>query len=316
MPSGVTAWDTLSADEKRLRAKSMAVNAGMLEAMDHHVGRLIEHLRATGAYDDTLFIVLSDNGPECNAPTVAPGFARWLTHVGYSQDVEHLGERGTYAFIGPGFASAAASPFAFFKLYAGEGGVRVPLIVAGPGVRSGVTTNAFSLITDVAATILQIAGAGAGDELDGQKVVPVSGRDLAPVLVGEATQIYSSDAAVGIEAAGNAALYRGDLKLVRNFPPYGDGQWRLYDVAVDPGETRDLAAQRPQDFAVLMAEYRAYAERVGALEVPDGYDPMRQLLINRVHDLALRWAPSLLAIGVALVAAIAWLVQRARRRRA
>ena len=78
MPAGVPAWDSLTPDEKRLRAKSMAVNAGMLEAMDHHVGRLIEHLRTTGAYDDTLFIVLSDNGPECNAPTDAPGFTGWL----------------------------------------------------------------------------------------------------------------------------------------------------------------------------------------------------------------------------------------------
>ena len=189
----------------------------------------------------------------------------------------------------------------------------MPLIVAGPGLRRGATTNAFAFVSDVAASIVEIAGADSGGEFEGRKVVPVSGRDLAPVLVGDAAQVHPSDASIGIEAAGNAALYRGDLKLVRNLPPYGGGEWRLYDVAVDPGETRDLATQRPRDFAALMAEYRAYAERVGALEVPDGYDPMRQLLINRIHDLALRWAPSIAAIALALVAAIVWWWRRRAR---
>ena len=315
MPPGLADWNALSADEKRLRAKSMAVNAGMLEAMDHHLGRLIAHLRAAGVYDDTLFIVLSDNGPEPNAPTTMPGFARWLSHVGYSQDVEQLGERGTYAFIGPEFASAAAAPFAFFKLYAGEGGVRVPLIVAGPDVRAGATTNAFAYITDVAATILEIAGAAAGAEHEGRLVLPVTGRSLAPLLSGSAATIYPDDAPVALEAAGNAALYKGDLKLVRNLAPHGDGAWHLYDVAADPGETRDLAPSHPQEFGELMTDYRAYARRVGVLEVPDGYEPMKQIGINWLHDLALRWAPSAIAATIVFIGAIGWLVRRARRRR-
>jgi arylsulfatase/uncharacterized sulfatase len=314
MPAGLPAWSSLSPDEQRLRSKSMAVNAGMLEAMDQQIGRLVEHLRATGAYDDTLFLVLSDNGAEPASPTDAPGFARWLDYVDYSQDVERLGERGTYAFIGPGFASAAVAPLALFKFYTGEGGLRVPLIVAGPGVRSGATTHALAFIPDVAATILSAAGAESGDAYDGRKVVPVSGRDLAPVIGGDAAEVHPSDAPIGIEAAGNSALYRGKLKLVRNFPPFGDGVWHLYDIAVDPGETHDLAAERPDELAILMADYQAYAARVGALEVPEGYNPSRQLVINRLHDLAVRRAPALLAL--ALVASITWLVVRARRRRA
>jgi arylsulfatase A-like enzyme len=316
MPPGLRDWNALSPEERRLRAKSMAVNAGMLEAMDHHVGRLIAHLRASDEYDDTVFIVLSDNGPEFNAPTATPAFERWLDHVGYSQDPEQLGERGTFAFIGPEFASAAAAPFAFFKLYTGEGGVRVPLIVSGPGVRAGATTDAFAFVSDVAATILTLAGASGGAGHDGRSVVPVTGRDLLPVLTGSAARVHPEDAPIGLEAAGNAALYRGDLKLVRNRPPHGDGEWRLYDLAVDPGETRDLAASQPTELAVLAEDYRAYAARVGVLEVPDGYDPMRQLAINRLHELVTRWAPRIVPIALALVAAIAWLVVRARRRRA
>jgi arylsulfatase/uncharacterized sulfatase len=315
MPPGLRDWDALSPDEKRLRAKSMAVNAGMLEAMDHHVGLLIAHLREAGLYDDTIFIVLSDNGPECNAPTANPGFTRWLEHVGYSQDVDHLGERGTFAFIGPEFASAGASPFAFFKLYTGEGGVRVPLIVAGPGIRGGALTDAFAFVPDVAATILELAGASSAGEYDGRAVVPVTGRDLMPVLTGSATSIHPEDSAIGIEAAGNSALYKGDLKLMRNRPPYGDGAWHLYDVSADPGETRDLAVSHPKEFAELSADYRAYASRVGVLEVPDGYDSMNQLLINRIHELAWRFGPIVAAGALALLGGSGWLVLRARRRR-
>jgi len=315
MPPGLEDWKALSADEKRLRSKSMAVNAGMLEAMDHHIGRLIAHLRAAGLYDDTVFIVLSDNGPEFNAPTRTPGFTRWLEHVGYSQDVEHLGERGTYAFIGPEFASAAASPFAFFKLYAGEGGVRVPLIVAGPGVRGGARTDAFAYITDVAATILEIAGAGTGGEGGGPLGLPVTGRSLSPVLTGAGSAIYPDDAPLALEAAGNAAVYKGDLKLVRNLAPHGDGAWHLYDMSADPGETRDLAASHPQELADRMADYRAYAKRVGVLEVPDGYEPMKQVGINWAHDLTLRWAPVWAPATLALLVGTGWLVLRARQRR-
>lgn len=184
MPDGLRAWESLTDEEKALFAKSMAVNAGMLEAMDHHIGRFIDHLKQRGDYENTVFFVLSDNGPEPNAPSDIPGFSQWLWWEGYSRDVETLGEKGTYAFIGPEFASAAASPGAFFKLYAGEGGIRVPFIVAGPGIPAAGHVADFSFITDIAPTILELANVDQLSDVDGRAVKPMTGRSLMPLLGG------------------------------------------------------------------------------------------------------------------------------------
>jgi arylsulfatase A-like enzyme len=276
MPDGLRAWETLSEREKALFAKSMAVNAAMLEAMDFHIGRFIGHLKQRGEFENTVFFILSDNGPEPNAPTDIPGFSQWLWWEGYSRDVETLGEKGTYAFIGPEFASAAASPGAFFKLYAGEGGIRVPFIVAGAGIPAAGKVADFSFITDIAPTILDLANVEQVSAFDGRAVKPMTGRSLMPLLSGVAPH-YGPEDAVGLEAAGNAALFRGNYKLVRNMPPHGDGAWYLYDMAVDPGETRDLAAERPELFEAMRAAYERFARDAGVLDMPPGYEQMAEI---------------------------------------
>lgn len=314
MPKGLRDWNERPEEEKRFLAKSMAVNAAMLEAMDFHIGRFIAHLKATGAYDNTVFIVLSDNGAEPNDPTAMPGFAQWLWWTGYSRDIGRLGEKGTYAFIGPEFASAAVSPGAFFKMQAGEGGVRVPLILAGAGVPAAGQVDAFSFITDVAATILDLADVPQKDEFEGREVKPVTGRSLLPLLHRETEALYADTEAVGIEAAGNAALFRGDYKLVRNMPPIGDGKWYLHNVARDPGETRDLKAAEPELFASMMAEYESYAADVGALEVPEGYEQVRQIADDWLRDnRRTLWLAALFLMTA--IGALAWYGGRAVRRR-
>jgi len=268
-------WDALSSDERAHAARSMAVNAGMLEAMDHEFGRLIAYLRETGDYDNTVFVITSDNGPEAGDP-VDSILDSWLRWMGYNWDLETLGERGSYVAIGPEWAQAAAGPSNLFKFHAGDGGLRVPLIFSGPGVPEAARVDAFTVMTDVTPTLLEMAG------VNGQVpgAVPMSGRSLTPLLTGEASRIYGPDDAVGIETSGQAALYRGDHKLVRNMPPHGDGVWRLFDLSVDPGETRDLSGARPQLFREMLHEYRLYANRVGVLELPEGYQVEDQIAAN------------------------------------
>lgn len=313
MPEGLKEWDKLSDDEKKSFAMNMAVHAGMLEAMDHHVGRFVEHLKETGEYDNTIFLVLSDNGPEPNDPLATPGFAQWLWWVGYSRDLDKLGEKGTYAFIGPEFASANAAPGSFFKLYAGEGGIRVPFIVSGEGIPALGTVNGFSFITDIAPTILGIADVSAADEFEGKRVKEMTGRSLLPVLRGEKASPYSDEDAVGMEAAGNVALFQGGYKLVRNMPPYGDGEYYLYDVASDPGETEDMKEAEPERFAAMMTAYRDYAASVGALEVPAGYEQMKQLTVNRLHDRRGQLIAAAL-VALAVLAGLVWLAVLGVRR--
>ncbi|MDO8410153.1 MAG: arylsulfatase [Phenylobacterium sp.] len=304
-PGSVADWNALTADEQALAARSMAVNAAMLEAMDHHLGRLVAHLKARGQYDNTLFVVLSDNGPEAGDPTAHPLFRAWMRRQGYSQEVETLGGPGTYAAIGPGWASAAAAPGALYKFYAGEGGLRVPLILAGPGLPQGQTERAFTLISDIAPTVLDLAGVpGSGP--------PMQGRTLGPVLRGQASAVYGPQDPVGLEAAGEAALFKGDYKLTRNAGAWGDPAWRLYDIVRDPGETRDLAAEQPARVAEMLADYQAYAEAVGAAEIPEGFSADRQVAANLgLHILADFRIPLLAGLGL-VIAVIAAVVLGAR----
>lgn len=111
----------------------MAVYAGMVEAMDFHLGRLLDYLKQRGQYDNTIIIFTSDNGAEASGLVDHHAIAdrRLTASLGYRIDYDTLGFRGNYNSISPGFASAAVSPLAYYKCYAGEGGMRVPLIIAG-----------------------------------------------------------------------------------------------------------------------------------------------------------------------------------------
>lgn len=313
-PRSVKDWNALTADQQALAARSMAVSAGMLEAMDHHFGRLVDHLKATGEYDNTLFVILSDNGPEAGDPTSEGLFRLWLRSEGYSQDVGRLGGKGTFAAIGPGWASAAAAPGAFYKFYAAEGGTRVPLIVAGPGVQAAVTARAFTFITDIAPTLLELGGARPAPA----PAAPIIGRSLKGLLSGQAGSVYGPADPVGLEAAGDAALYKGDYKLTRSSGALGDHAWRLYDTVKDPGETRDLTKDMPQLAAEMLADYRAYAARVGVAEVPAGYTADREIAKNIGLRIARKFAVPLSIGGLALLAAIGAMVilmQRLNRNR-
>ena len=304
MPEGLREWDALDEQTRRRLAMNMQVNAGMIEAMDHHIGRLIAHLQSTGDYDNTTFVFLSDNGPEHNDPLQTPGMEMWLDWMDYSLELDTLGEKGTYGYIGPEFASAAASPHALFKFYTGEGGVRVPAIFSGAAIPQAEPIAQPGFVIDIAPTLLDIAGitnqSPAGIE-------PIRGRSLYPLITRAEASVREPDEIVAFETAGNVALFMGDYKLSRNRPHYGDNQWKLFNIAIDPGETQDLSATQPELFERMRQYYQDWADEVGALDVPEGYDARRQLTINSMHDRALRYGPWLL---LALTLLVIW-----RRRR-
>ena len=311
LPTGLREWASLTDEQRALAARSQAVSAGMMEAMDYHLGRLIVHLQGIGAFENTLFVVLADNGPEPGDPGASLLFRAWLAGVGYSTDVEHLGTRGTFTAIGPEAAKANSGPFALFKFHAAEGGVRVPLIVSGPGVRAGQRVDAFAFITDLAPTLLAYTGTPAALP----PAPPMSGRSLLPVLAGETSVVHAQDEAIGMEAAGSSALFKGSLKLVRDRLPFGDEQWHLYDLALDPGETNDLATARPAAFQELLADYTVYAEESGVLDVPAGYSTTGEVGARMLRALIHRYVWLLAGVAVTLIGLIAWLLRRVLKRR-
>ncbi|NNL56926.1 MAG: arylsulfatase [Pseudomonadales bacterium] len=280
-------WDAQDESLKRFQSKRMAVYAGMIEAMDYHLGRLLEYLKATGQYDNTVFIFTSDNGPENSGPHDPTGWltSRSVASLGYNNDYETLGLKDSYNAINASFASAAASPLAYFKFYTGEGGMRVPLLIAGAplSIEPGLT-HAFSWVTDITPTIMALAGVEQpGKRYAGRPVEPITGRNLLPLLRGEVDRAYQPDDAVGYELSGHSALFQGDYKLVRNRPPVGDGQWYLYNIVTDPGETRDLSQRAPERFQRMLSAYETFVRENGVLPVPANYTHIRQLVINTLH---------------------------------
>jgi len=307
-------WTALSPQDKQYQARLMEVYAAMADAMDHEVGRLIAHLKSTGEYDNTVFVFLSDNGPEGSDYKEAD---LWL-RFNYSRDLARLGGPGAYVVPGPSWSSASASPLSTFKFYAGEGGIRSPMIISGTGVAAANQIHAgLAHVTDIVPTLLDLAQLPRpGTTYQGQPIEAQTGRSLLPVLADPSARVRRSDEALGYELAGNKALFKGDLKLVLNNPPVGDGQWHLYDLRADPGETKDLQTALPAQFAAMQADYDAWARANGVLPMPAGYNPVRQVLINSFVNY---WIPTYWPHGVVallvLLGVPAVLLVRARRRR-
>jgi arylsulfatase/uncharacterized sulfatase len=312
---GTTAnWAALSDKDKRYQARLMEVYAGMAEALDHEVGRLVAHLKTTGEYGNTVFVFLSDNGPEGSDYKEAD---LWL-RLHYSRDLDRLGGPGGYVVPGPSWSSASASPLSGFKFYASEGGIRSPLIISGAtGTAPNQVHAGLTHVTDILPTLLDLAQLPRPDgNYLGRPIEPPTGRSLLPVLANPALRVRQADEPLGYELAGNKALFKGDLKLVLNRPPVGDGQWHLYDLRTDPGETKDLRQLMPEQFVAMQADYAAWARANGVLPVPEGYDPVRQVLINSVMNY---WIPAYglqtVVVLLGLLAVLAALLLRSRRRR-
>ena len=311
-------WQNLEPKTKRYQAKRMAVYAAMVEAMDFHIGRLIQHLKDTGRYNNTIFIFASDNGSEGSGAGVEPVAMNnlMLSLMDYNDDYETLGLKGSYGTIGPNFASAAASPLGYYKFYVGEGGLRVPLIIAGEPLTLSTPNSiidAFSYATDIVPTILQLTGtANPEGRYNGRAVEPIVGRSVVPLLQGRAQRIYGDDDAVGYELNGHRALFLGDHKIVYNRPPIGDGIWHLYNIAIDPGETEDLKEQQPQRFARMQSLYEQFVVEHGVLPVAEDFDPQQVMFAGLVRD---RFGGYLIALFCVVIALLAFGLYRKRRLR-
>ena len=259
------AWDSLSAEEKALSARGMEVYAGMVTNMDYHVGRVLDFLKDIGEYDNTMIFFLSDNGPNPWSGEDYPGNAGSAWYAQFDNSVDNLGHPMSHYAYGMGWGSASSGPLDLFKMTVGEGGIRVPLLIAGPNVKVGAKSTAFGYVWDIMPTILDMTGIQHPAETGNKKVLPMRGRSMAPVLSGASKEVYSSDDFVGGEMQNGKWMRQGDYKAVSVAAPYGDGVWRLYDMSSDPGETKDLSDSKPEMLQRLKAAWQAYADDVGVI---------------------------------------------------
>lgn len=257
-------WNALSPAERHVAAREMEVYAAMVDRFDRNVGRVIDELKRTGRYDDTLIVFLADNGAEgIDGGTTELSLLR-RTVVASDNTLNNIGNATSFATYGPGWAAAATAPSWRYKTYATEGGSRTPFFVSGPSALIGAerVARAYVNASDVAPTLLDIAGiADPKGHFAGREVEPISGKSLVPYLLGKAAVVHTPDEATGIEIFGSRSIRKGDWKIT----DLGDGAWHLFDVVADPGETKDRAASEPARLRDMLTAWDVYAKQAGVI---------------------------------------------------
>lgn len=234
----VPAWSQLSAEEQRQSARRMELYAAMVEHMDTHIGKLVEYLKMSNLYDNTVIIFVSDNGPEGNAWKVG---APWD-----NSSFQDWGKKGTFIQYGAAWAQASAGPFRMFKGYQSEGGIHNPMIIAGRGVTTGGRlADSLTHVMDITPTILDLAGVSHPKTYHGHSVAAMQGKSLAPILTGTREAVRGQSDWLAGELFGVRYVRQNNWKLLWICQPNGPGKWQLYDVKADPGEMKDLASARP-----------------------------------------------------------------------
>jgi arylsulfatase len=249
--------------------RKMELYAGLMENLDHHIGRLVQHLKDIGEYDNTIFILFGDNGAEGNdlAAMIAgtPGTRDYLYFAAkWSQtDPKAWGDPGSYVGYGPGWAQVSMTPFGQYKGWLGEGGVRNALVVSGPinKLPKGSINHGVMSIADIMPTLLQVAGAEYPSKYKGVEAPPLIGKSWMPVLEGKAPAPRSDTDYLAWELFGNRALRQGDWKIRWEFAPLGRGEWELFNVVADPAERHDLAAAQPQKLQEMLVLWEDYVKK-------------------------------------------------------
>ena len=254
-------WSELTPERQAVEVAVMEAYAAMVERLDMEIGRLLQHLDEIGEIDNTLVLFMSDNGAEGTADD-GPFMAEYRAQ--FDNSVENVGRRNSYRLIGLGWGEAGASADFLTKGSLAQGGIHAPLIASAPalGVKPG-RSDALVAALDLAPTFVELAGGENDTMVGGREVMPMTGRSFAALLRGEVEATRQPGEPLALEHGGQRAVFRGDWKALWIAPPNGIGDWQLFDLADDPGETTDLAAVNPDVMAELAAAWERHAEEVG-----------------------------------------------------
>lgn len=271
----IPAWDELTDQEQRYQAKKMAVFAAMVDRLDENVGKLVNYLKSIDEYDNTVFIFLSDNGPEAIDFTTFPIYppaTDWVRE-NFDNSYENLGLDGSYQFYGGHWAHVGATAHRLHKTIVTQGGIQAPLIISYPKLLvKQQRVSAFANVLDIAPTILDLVNVDLPQgTFKGRSVHVMDGRSMLPYLQGDAPSIYGDTEGAGFELFGHNAFISGHWKVLRLQSPYGDGSWKLYDLSKDPAELNDLGEQKPERLQTMVSQYAEYVKSNGVIQVPKGW---------------------------------------------
>ncbi len=259
-------WNTLTSEQKRREARRMELHAAMVENLDHHLGRLFAHLKKKGLYDNTLIVFFSDNGAAATEVHQYPDTTKEWVERNSDNRLVNMGRRGSRISMGPAWALASNTPLRYFKGLHSEGGIRVPLIIAGPGVaRTGQIDSAFTHIMDIAPTLLEVARVSHPGKYRGRKVLPIRGTSMVPFLAGKSDRVRDDREAVGWELFGRRAVRQGRWKATWLDSPFGPNDWQLFDIEADVSERSDLADTNRKKLYELIQLWDQYSDEVGVV---------------------------------------------------
>jgi arylsulfatase len=258
----------LAPASRAILGKKMELYAGMVENMDFHIGRLIDHLKKIGEYENTIFIVFGDNGAEgtdlFKMIAGSPGSRDFLfAAINWSQTNPNAwGDPGSYVGYGPMWAQVSMTPFSQYKGWVAEGGIRNALIVSGPAVKrpKGSINHGLMHVADIMPTLLEIAGADYPKTDEGREVPGLIGKSWSPVLAGQTESPRTDEDYLAWEIFGNRAVRQGEWKLRWQYKSFGKGDWELFNLAADPAERKDLAAQHPDRLKQMLALWDRYVQ--------------------------------------------------------
>ena len=260
----VKPWDALPENEKQLYRRMAEVYAGFLSYTDHQIGRIIDFLEQTGELDNTLIIVISDNGASGEGgPTGSVNENKVVNGVPESLEenlkyLDVLGSPLTYNHYPTGWAMAFNTPFKMWKRYTYNGGICDPFLISWPkGIKSrGEVRHQYHHAIDIVPTILDVVGVEAPEVVKGYTQYPIEGVsmrssfDEAKAPSTKQTQYYSMLGSRGIWHQGWKAVTTHPT--VAGWGNYTKDTWELYHTAEDRSETRNLAAQHPDKLQELI----------------------------------------------------------------
>ena len=242
----------------------MEIYAAMVDRLDQQIGVLIDYLKKSGQYDNTVIMFMSDNGAEGAPLSDLPMFKDWMDS--FDNSYSNMGAKGSYVFYETRWAQVSATPFRLYKGMATEGGVHVPAFVTYRGMKVRGRHKSVASVTDIAPTLLDLAGVPQpGARYRDRPVYAMQGRSWAPVMRREATAIRSDTQGIGFELFNKMGFRQGQWKAVKLHPPFSSGGWELYDLSTDPGETRNLAVQHPERLARMVRAWDEYAHQNGVV---------------------------------------------------
>jgi len=274
-------WDSLSADEKRLYCRMAEVYAGFLSHADHQIGRLLDYLEESGQRDNTLLIVVSDNGASGEGGPDGSVNENKLFN-GVPDDlqanlamIDELGGTKTYNHYPTGWAMAFNTPFKMWKRYEFNGGTSDPCIIAWPSAlgHGGEIRHQYHHAVDIVPTILELLGVTPPGEIKGYQQSRFDGVSMrysfedpsAPSA--RQTQFYSM--------LGSRAIWHDGWKAVTTHPTisgwshFNDDTWELYHTDVDRSELHNLAAEQPGKLREMINLWFAEAGANGAFPLDD-----------------------------------------------